>query len=76
MRRSYLEIVYYKTNSGKSFGAYKKQKIFYRRLFKKIEKRILIHLTRLSLLTINYSGKRLNYSFQKKEIADQKLNFG
>ena len=66
MRRSHLEKVYYKSKSEKSFKAYKKQKNFCSRLYKKKGNGFSIILIRLLLLTINYSGKRLNHSFQTR----------
>ena len=45
MRRSHLEKVYYKNKSEKSFKAYKKQKNFCCRLYKKERKRFFNNLT-------------------------------
>ena len=39
MRRSYLENVYFKKRTDKSFRAYKKQKNYYRRLYKNKRKK-------------------------------------
>ena len=72
MRRSHLEKVYYKNKSEKSFKAYIR-KTFAAGCIKKKGNGFLIILIRLLLLTINYSGKRLNHSFQIREITDHKL---
>ena len=73
-RRSHLENVYYKNKSEESFKAYKKQKNFAADSIKKKENGFSIILIRLLFLTINYSGKRLNHSFQTRKITDHKLN--
>ena len=62
-----------KINRKKAFKAYKKQRNFCSRLYKK-RKRFSIILICLLLLTISYSEKRLKHSFQTREIMKQKLN--
>ena len=52
MRRSHLEKVYYKNKYEKSFKAYKKQKNFCSRLYKKERKRFFNNLN-LSFVTDN-----------------------
>ena len=74
MRRFYLEKVYHKNKSVKIFKAYKKQKNFAADCIKKKGNGFSIILIRLLLLTINYSGKHLNHSFQTREITGHKLN--
>ena len=51
-----------------------KRKIFAANCIKKKGNGFLIVLIRLLLLTINYAVKRLNHSFQTREITDHKLN--
>ena len=62
-----------KINRKKAFKAYKKQRNFCSRLYKK-RKRFSIILICLLLLTISYPEKRLKHSFQTREIMKQKLN--
>ena len=67
MRRCHLGKVYYKSKSEKSFEAYKKQKKFYTRLYRKqfsIQFYFSINLIRPLLLGRNYSGKQLKHSFK------------
>ena len=67
MRRSHLEKVYNKNKSEKSFKAYKKHiKTFAADCIKMKGNGFSIILIRLLLLTINYSGKRLNHFFQTR----------
>ena len=68
MRRSHFEKVYCKNKSEKSFKAYKNRKTFSADCIKKKGNGFSIILILLLLLTINYSGKRLNHSFQTREL--------
>ena len=71
IRRSRLNKVYYKNKSEKSFNTYTTQKNF---CIKKKGNDFSIILIHLLLLTIKYSEKRLNQSFQTRETTDHKLN--
>ena len=74
MRRSQLEKVYHKTNRKKALKHIRNRKTFAADCIKKKGNGFSIILIRLLLLTINYSGKRLNHSFQTREITGHKLN--
>ena len=66
MRRSYLEKVYYKNKSEKSFKAYKKQKNFCSRLYKKERKRFFNNLTPLFVTDNKLFWKTIKTFFSNK----------
>ena len=74
MRRFHLEEVYYKNKLEKALKHIRNRNTFAADCIKKKGNGFSIILIRLSLMTINYSGKRLNHSFQTREITDDKLN--
>ena len=74
MRRSHLEKVYYKNKLEKALKHIRNRKTFAVECIKRKGNGFSITLIRLLLLTINYSGKRLNHSFQTREVKDDKLN--
>ena len=74
IRRSHLEKVYYKDKSKKALKHIGNRKTFAADCIKNKGNGFSTILIRLLLFTINYSGKRLNTSFQTRKITDQKLN--
>ena len=63
-----------KTNRKKTLKRIRNRKTFAADCIKKKGNGFSIILIRLLLLTINYSGKHLNHSFQTREITGHKLN--
>ena len=70
MRRSHLEKVYYKSKSEKSFKAYKKQKNFCSRLYKKERKRFFNNLNRFFVTDNKLFWKTI------KPFFSNKVNYG
>ena len=63
-----------KANRRKALKHVRNRKTFAADRIKKKGNGFSIILIHLLLMTINYSGKRLNHSFQIREITDDKLN--
>ena len=74
MKRSHFEKVTTRTNWKKALKHIRNRKTFAGDCIKKKGNGFSIVLIRLLLLAINYSGKRLNHSFQTREIMDHKSN--
>ena len=74
IRRSHLKKFNTKTNRKKALNHIRNIKTFAADCIKKKGNGFSIILILFFLLTINYSGKRLNHSFQTREITDRQLN--